>query len=584
MTTTLKSPTATSLPDLLGGLAVIAVAVYFLAPSAWEPGAESLKNWVSARIFRETGGFPVLHHGPLYNLYLQFFLSFPYPLSIQLEHAVTHLATYVALLLLLRRFLPRWPSLMLLCAWIPALWVVEGGARVAGMGCLALYLAKPCNSPWSRGWVPVPLFCAALFDSFFIPFFGGHVVGTAILRLWTKKLLWARPSWPGPGEGAPWLAKAALIALIGVTALFQSPRPDNNINAFDYPWSPVRDKNILPFASIMVGNWKYVRSQYPESQWMYKDWYLTNDEAFGGAKTLWAAVRNNPELYLRNVFSEAKSVLALPPRFLIGFRSLAPPELRWSLLAILWLPLTFCGYWTLRWFRGRDELAKAFSLGAGMAGAAVAYSLVYVNQRYMMAFLPLGLLAAVHVGLGLRSLGVLARGGSLEDVPYPEAPSALTLGAVYAIAFLVFTAAQPYPWAQGGDFLQRNPYELRGQLWRARGQLLESLGRGKRVLASEEAWIRTFADVDIEKIYHPLYLPPFIDASGDTERFLESLDVIWASDVLTRPVASVGTQVYLRYNLHLEPFLRRAVERGWTREDVSGFGQIYQRAADSKHR
>ena len=575
-----------SLPDLLGSLAVIAVATYFLAPSDWEPGAESLKNWVSARIFRETGGFPVLHHGTLYNLYLQIFLSFPYPLSIQLEHAVTHLATYVALLLLLRRFLPQGPSLVLLCAWIPALWVVEGGARVAGMGCLALYLAKPHDSPWSRGWIPIPLFCAALFDSFFIPFLGGHVIGTGVLRLWRGQPLWTglHRLWPRePCEWTPWLAKAALTALIIVTAIFQSPRPDNNVHAFDYPWSPVALKNILAAGSIQVGNWKYVMGHYPESQWKDKDWYLTNAEAFGGANTLAAAVRYNPGLYLHNVFSESKAIITAPPSFLIGFRALAP-EVRRSLVPCLLLLLALCGYWTLRWFQGRDELAKAYSLGVGMACAAVAYSLVYVNQRYAMPFLPLGLLAAVHVGLSLRSLGVLARRGSLKDVPYPEAPSALTLGTVYAIALLVFTATQPYPWAQGGDFLQRNPYELRGQLWRARDPLLDSLGRGRRVLALEEAWIRTFSDVDLEKVYHPLYLPPFEDASGDTERFLESLDVIWVSDTLARPVASVGTQVYLRYNLHLEPFLRRAVERGWTREDVPGFGQFYQRAADSKRR
>ena len=567
----------------MGSLAVIAIAVYFLAPSGWEPGAESLKNWVSARIFRETGGFPVLHHGPLYNLYLQIFLSFPYPLSIQLEHAVTHLSAYAALLLLLRRFLPRWPSLVLLCAWIPALWVVEGGARVAGMGCLALYLAKDYDSPWLRGWIPVPLLCAALFDSFFIPFLGGHVVGTAILRLWRRQPLWTGPHRPASGTRAPLLARAALIALIAVTALFQSPRPDNNVHGFDYPWSPVPLQWVLTAASIQVGNWKYVMSHYPESKWKDKDWHETNAEAFGGAKTLAAAVRYNPELYLHNVLIEFKAIIATPPSFLIGFRELTP-AVRRPLFAFLLLLLALCAYWMLRWLRRRDELAKAFAMAAGMAGATVAYSLVYVSQRYMMPFLPLGLLATVHVGPSLHSLGVLARRGSLKDIPYPAAPSALTLGAVYAIAVLVFTASHPLPWAQDGDFLQRNPYALHGHLWELHDPLLQSLGRGKRVLALEEAWIRTHADVDLEKIYHPLYLPPFKDTSGDTERFLENLDVIWISDSLARPVASIGTQTYLRYKLHLEPFLLRAVGRGWTREDVPGFGRVYQRATDSTHR
>ena len=577
-----KPRVAISLPDLLGGMAVIAIAAYFLAPSAWEPGAESLKNWVSANICRQTGGFPVLHHGALYNLYLQIFLSLPYPLSVQVEHAVTHLSTYAALLLLLRRFLPRGPSLALLCAWIPALWVVEGGARVLGMGCLALYLAKDLDSPWSRGWTPMSLLCAALIDAFFIPFLGGHVVGTAFLRLRRGQPLWTGLPRPGPGERAPWLAKAALAVLVGVTVLFQSHRADHNVHGFEYPWSPIPLEEILTAASIQVGNWKYVMRRYPESQWKDKDWYETNVEAFGGAKTLVAAVRYNPKLYLRNVFEEAQAVLKAPQGFLIGFRALAP-AVRRPLIPFLLLLLALCGYWTFRWLRGRDETAKAFALGAGIIGATAAYSLVYVHQRYMMPFLPVGLLAAVHVGHSLRSLGVIARKGSLADMPYPTNPSALTLGGVYVIALLVLTAAQPHPWAQGGGFLRGNPYELRGVLWQARGPLLKSLGRGKRVLALEEAWIRSFADVDIEKIYHPLYLPPFKDVSGDTERFLESLDVIWVSDALVRPIAAVGTQVYLRYNLILEPFPAARRPERLDARDVAGFGRVYQRPADSKH-
>ena len=567
--------------ELMGNVAIIAIAVYFLAPSGWEPSGESLKNWDSARVFRETGGFPVLHHGPLYNLYLQVFLCFPYPLSIQLEHAVTHLATYTALLALLRRFLPHWPSLLLLCAWIPALWVVEGGARVAGMGCLALYLAKPFDSPWNRGWLPVTLLCAALFDSFYIPFLGGHAIGTAILRYWRGQPVWTRPQQLEPVERGPWLARATLIALTIATATFQSPRPDNNVHAFDYPWSPVPLKNVLSAGSLQVGNWKYVMRHYPESEWKFKDWYETNAEAFGGATTLTEAIRNNPELYLRNISTEFKGIIAILPNFLIGFRDIPARRILFPLLTLL---LGLCAYWMLRWFRSRDELAKAFSLAAGMAAATVAYSLVYVSQRYMMPFLPLGLLAAVHVGTSLRSLGPLARLRPLTELAYPEKASALTIGALCAIAVLVFTASQPYPWDREGGYLQRNPYELRGQLWQVRNPLMESLGRGKRILALEEPWIRSFGDVDIDNVYHLLYLPPFKDATGDTERFLNTLDVIWVSDTLLRPVASIGTQTYLRYKLHLEPFLQRVVGEGWTRTDVPGFGQIYRRGSEPTNR
>ena len=137
MIRTLKSLILNTHPTLskrefLTCVVIIFIGAYFFAPKFWEPGGESLKNWVSAQIFMQTGGFPVLHHTPLYNLYLQLFLFFDYPLSIQLEHFITHLFTYISIFLLINRFLPIAPAMLLTCSWIPVLWVTEGGGEGGG--------------------------------------------------------------------------------------------------------------------------------------------------------------------------------------------------------------------------------------------------------------------------------------------------------------------------------------------------------------------------------------------------------------------------------------------------------------------
>ena len=108
-------------------------------------------------------------------------------------------------------------------------------------------------------------------------------------------------------------------------------------------------------------------------------------------------------------------------------------------------------------------------------------------------------------------------------------------------------------------------------------QLLSSVNQQTRVLALEEPWIRAFADADSDKVFHILYLPPFEDTSGETENFLENLDVIWISDSLISPLPSVATQTYLRYILHLKPFLSKALKNGWTVQKVERFGEIYRR-------
>jgi hypothetical protein len=108
-------------------------------------------------------------------------------------------------------------------------------------------------------------------------------------------------------------------------------------------------------------------------------------------------------------------------------------------------------------------------------------------------------------------------------------------------------------------------------------QLLTNVNKTTKVLALEEPWIRSFADVDLDKVFNPLYLPPFEDTSGETEKFLDSLDVIWVSHDWSRQVPSMGTQVYLRYKLHVKPFLEKAVKNGWRVQEVDGFGKIYRR-------
>jgi len=108
-------------------------------------------------------------------------------------------------------------------------------------------------------------------------------------------------------------------------------------------------------------------------------------------------------------------------------------------------------------------------------------------------------------------------------------------------------------------------------------QLLASVNKKTKVLALMEPWIRTFADVDLDRVYHALYLPPFEDTTGETEKFLESLDVIWVSDVWTHAETSMGTQIYLRYYLHVKPFLEKAIRNGWTIQEIEGWGKIFRR-------
>ena len=141
----------------------------------------------------------------------------------------------------------------------------------------------------------------------------------------------------------------------------------------------------------------------------------------------------------------------------------------------------------------------------------------------------------------------------------------------------VSISSYPYKKKTPASSLLHNPFLLSGKMAKTHRQLLAGLNKQTRVLALEEPWIRSFADIDLDKVFHALYLPPFKDQSGETEKFLDSLDVIWVSDEFSNKSPSLATQTYLRYELHVAPFLEKAVRRGWTVEEVEGFGKICRR-------
>jgi len=561
---------------------IILLAVYMLAPRLWEPSAESLKNWSSARIFRETGAFPVLHHGPLYNIYLQLFLFFDFPRSIQLEHFVTHLFAYICIFLLLQRFLPVVLALLLTCAWIPTLWTVEGGARIAGMGFLALYLRADKKSILNKGYFPISLGAATLSAFAYLPFFLGHVVGTAIEKLSNRESLVAFAPSLRRDRIIPAIIKTAMIGLVILTVLFQSKRSDNNVHAFNYPWSPVPQKEILSEACLQIGNWKYAMRSAPASEQIYQDWYFTNNEAFGGASNILQAALNSPKVFFRNVASEFFPFVMVPVNFTVGFRDL-PRALKFVVMPLLWVLWPIGFYKVFQYFKMNNLISKVYSIIFGTSAVTMALFLTWFKCRYTIVLLPVALLITAHLGTVFRSVFMVKRSSflgifkQLKNSPYANTQSWFTSAITLVMAGCILTSAPYYIREGRTGILSGNPFLLSGRMTGAYSQLVSGIERDTRVLALEEPWIKSFTDIDPDNAFHALYLPPFKDASGRTEEFLNSLDVIWVSDVFSRKSPSAATQRYLRYELHVEPFLKKALRKGWTVEEVKGFGKVYRR-------
>jgi len=155
--------------------------------------------------------------------------------------------------------------------------------------------------------------------------------------------------------------------------------------------------------------------------------------------------------------------------------------------------------------------------------------------------------------------------------------SAITL---IMVGCLLMSSFEQFGINSGFYNLSDNPFLLKGRITSVYEQLLDSISKDSKVLALEDPWIKSFGGVDPDKSYHALYLPPFKDESGETEKFLNGLDVIWVSTGWSTKSPSLSTQQYLRYLLHVEPFLSKALKRGWMMKRVEGFGNIYSKGEE----
>ena len=125
--------------------------------------------------------------------------------------------------------------------------------------------------------------------------------------------------------------------------------------------------------------------------------------------------------------------------------------------------------------------------------------------------------------------------------------------------------------------LRENPFLFSGEMMGAHQEIFASVDKKTKVLVLEDTWMRAFANIDIDKVYSPVYMPPFDDLSGETQNFLNGLDVIIVNDSWSTKRSNIGAQIYLRYYLHVEPFLKEALKSGWTMKSVKNYGIIYKK-------
>ena len=650
---------------------VLLLAIYLLTPRYWEPSAESWKQWAAASILKDTGGFPVFSLGPLYVLYLQLFSYLSYPLSMQLEYVLTHLFAAVAIYLLLRSYLRQRYALLLTIAWIPHLAVIEPGGVMAGIGFLSLYLCSkkgPLQNQsllHHQGYFPLTLMAAALSHSVYVIFLLGHILGTLVFRWKVNVPLLNFQANRAKAQSVTRLLQAGLVIILLFTFIQPSLRPDHNHMVMDPVYAPVSLENPLQLAFFQIGNGHYMKRNFPESAWLYQDWYTTNQQAYGGAKTILQGFLNQPVTVVKNMLMNLGLGIQIPSYFFAG--AYLGPVTLW-----LWI-LLLIGFWEMiRQWRQQKNIPQLCAILSGTTAALAAMTITAFNTRYVVTLLPVFLVVLSYIAVGLSPaaktiataylrrwstpdfgqkglfaaglvlglvlilLGMVINEQLISSVilPYKDFRSSiqiqifilragLIITGISLILFRKWLSGQFHRIAEiidrqpqivlktGGDYLANlskilligsvitllitAPYPsgkirqteavlqqrafLSGaepvSMVDASAELLSTITPNTKVLAYEHHWLQAFTFIKMDHIYQIWSLPPFADHSGEVERKLWSLDAIWISPNLATEKANIGSQSYLRYKLHLQPFLKKAIKEGWVVKKIDHYGELY---------
>jgi hypothetical protein len=514
----------------------------------WQPSGEVYAKWQSAAMLNKYGEHAVSSIPLIYSLYLQFFLLFDFPISIQIEHAITTLLGIFSIFYVIKSRFGFWISILFCLSWAPVIWDFESGSRMLGIAFLLFYMGSK-SKILSRGFFPIFLVMAALFEPAYI------FILLFNLLIQIIKFFKARYQFE-------YAEKLQLIFLIfvGIVIIFsmsnQSDENYNNAYQFEYPWAPIELDGSMNVSVLQIVTDQLSKRDTDNEDWYKQDWFFTYPKYFGNAKNLSEAFVKHPKIFIHHMVNQVWRGKSAPSWLLFGPNLLNifyENYTKVALLLISYLILLKLIYINIKnSFQSRD--IDIFIYIIGVLPILVAILLTHPSFRYVFTLFPIILYMLVNTKY---------QAGFLN-------------GSKMIIILSLITSFGNY----GHHFIKNSHLDVADTLsfnYSEDGpDLLKRVSKNTRILSTKDAaWIKTFSDASYENIFEIFYLPPFKDDANETVTFLRGLDEVWIHKDSKIKRSSISTQEYLRYELHLIPFEKNYKEFGFRKIDILNYGEVY---------
>ena len=542
---------------------VFLVFIGLYASPDWQPSGEAYAKWKGAAMLREYAEFPATSVPLFYTLYLQIFLYFDFPYSVQIEHIVTTLIAFLSINYFLKQHVSSFSALLFSLAWGLLLWEFESGGRLLGISFMLLYLGSN-SSFYSKGLFPAFLLVACLFEPAYIFVFGLHlffnlykgVTSTSTSLSFDYKQL---------------LVLLITISIFVFSASNQLKKPYNNAFLLEYPWSPIELKGSFNVSALHITTSRLVIKDTDPKDLYKQDWFFTYPIYFGDSKNLFEAIIKYPKVFLNISLENLYSARHIPFRLLFGrdlLELMQPKVLRIIIFLSVYVFLAISLFYIL-FGAYRTKHIRFYFLALGSIPIILALSITNVFFRYSMVLFPLFLYVMANFNIYFSNyIGI--KWISKNKVAI-RASSVFTAISVIILMYSIKSINLDYT---------NNPYYLKGAdfdySFTSSGKgILTAIDNDTRILTPNEGWVKSFSNANFDNIFSLFILPPFLDDSNKVNSFINGLDQIWIPKYLRVEHASISTQEYLRYKLHLLPFENSYREYGFTKVEVPKYGSIY---------
>jgi hypothetical protein len=514
----------------------------------WQPSGEVYAKWQSAAMLKKDGEHSVSSIPLIYSLYLQFFLLFEFPFSVQIEHLITTLFGVYSIYYFVKSRFGFGISIFFCLAWAPVIWDFESGSRMLGIAFLLFHMGSKSNI-LSKGFFPIFLVLATLFEPayFFI----------LLINLLIQIFKFSKERYLFNYMDKLQVVFLFFIGLIIFSSISnQSEAKYNNAYQFEYPWAPIELNGSMNVSVLQIVTDQLAKRDTDEEDWYKQDWFFTYPKYFGSAKNLSEAFFRYPKIFFQHMENQIWRAKSAPSWLLFG------PHLttifyenysKVGLLLISYLILLNLIYINFKSFlKSGDKDIFIYLFGA--SPILIAILLTHPSFRYVFVLFPISLYLLVNAK---HQIWLLRR-------------------PIFLILFTLIIVFSNY----GHHFFKNNnldgPYFQHFDYSANGPELLKRVSENTRILSTKDAaWIKTFSDASHENIFEIFYLPPFKDDTNETVNFLRGLDEVWIHKDSKIKSSSISTQEYLRYELHLMPFEKNYKELGFRKIDILNYGEVY---------